>query len=204
MKTRQTWARRLLSPLIRKGRGVARDESGAVLIEFAILSIPFFTLIFAIIETSMAFFAQQVLESALQDATRKILTGQSQTTWNASEFRKAVCGGTFGLFDCSADNAGTERLLIKVEPVTTFNSAVALIGLPVSADCMKATATEDDCKWDLTEAYDDGKGSDVIIAQAFYKWPTLINLPWFSLATQAGGNRLLSAVRVFKNEPFGT
>ena len=59
-----------------------------------------------------------------------------------------------------------------------------------------------DCQWTLAEDFDDGKGSDVIIAQVFYKWPTLVNLPWFSLANLAGNNRLLSAVRVFKNEPF--
>jgi hypothetical protein len=41
-----------------------------------------------------------------------------------------------------------------------------------------------------------------VIVQAYYKWPTLIDLPWFNMATQAGGDRLLSGVRVFRNEPF--
>lgn len=179
-----------------------RNEDGAVLVEFALLAVPFFALVFAILETSITFFAQQVLDSALQDATRSIRTGQSQTSWNTDEFRKEICSRTFGLFECSETEAGTERLRVKVEPVTDFSSAVAQIGLPVDPACGELGAEETACEWTLEESFDDGQGSDVIIAQAFYKWPTLINLPWFDLANQAGNNRLLSAVRVFKNEPF--
>lgn len=205
MSKRRSWTRRLLAPAIRRGRGIARDEKGAVAVEFAILAVPFFALIFAIIETSMTFFAQQILESALQDATRYIRTGQSQTVapaWDKTKFRKAICDGTFGLFECSS-NPDTERLLINVMPVATFDEAATEITKPIDDDCTPtSTKPEEDCIWQLAEDFDDGKGSDVIIAQVFYKWPTIVNLPWFSLANQAGNNRLLSAVRVFKNEPF--
>ena len=69
-------------------------------------------------------------------------------------------------------------------------------------DCTPLATDMSKCDWSIAESYDDGKGSDVIIAQAYYKWPTIIDVPWFNLANQAGGKRLLSAVRVFKNEPF--
>ena len=203
MNKKARWTRRILSPMLRRGAGIGRNEDGAVAIEFALLAVPFFALVFAILETSLTFFAQQVLESALQDATRSIRTGQSQTSWDATEFRKTVCGRTFGLFECSATEASTDRLRIKVEPVGDFDTAIAQIGLPVDPACSEIGADpEDDCAWTLAESFDDGQGSDVVIAQAFYKWPTIVNLPWFSLANQAGDNRLLSAVRVFKNEPF--
>lgn len=176
-----------------------RDEQGAVAIEFGILAVPFFALIFAIIETSMGFFAQQILESALQDATRYIRTGQSQTTWGQTEFRSAICSGTFGLFDCSTDGG---RLWVKVAPATTFTAATQQMTKPIADTCTITTTNLADCNWNISETYDDGAGSAVIIAQAYYKWPTIINLPWFNFANQAGNNRLLSAVRVFKNEPF--
>jgi Flp pilus assembly protein TadG len=200
MSTRYGLTRRLLAPVIHRGRGLARDEHGAVAVEFGILAVPFFALIFAIIETSMAFFAQQVLESALQDATRSVRTGQSDVAgWTEQTFREEICSRTFGLFECSETNATTDRLRVKVSPVTTFQTAATQIANPIDAECATDVTK---CTWTLVEAYDDGKGSDVIIAQAFYKWPMMIDLPWFSLATQAGGDRLLSAVRVFKNEPF--
>lgn len=208
MTKKRSWARRLLSPAIRRGAGLARDEKGAVAIEFAILAPIFFALVFAIIETSMSFFAQQVLESALQDSTRLIRTGQSQSgkvAWDTTQFRKEICGRSFGFFACSAANPVTDRLWVKVKTLTTFGSAPAEITSPVdSAKCTMTSADPaKDCEWKAAESYDDGIGSSVIIAQAYYKWPTIINLPWFNFANQAGNNRLLSAVRVFKNEPFG-
>jgi hypothetical protein len=151
----------------------------------------------------MTFFAQQVLESALQDATRFIRTGQSQTgalAWDQAAFRTEVCGNTFGMLDCSGTNAS--RLWVRVTPVTTFNAASAANTKPISSECTADVTDPAKCDWSFAESFDDGKGSDVIIAQAFYKWPTLVNLPFLNLANQAGGNRLLSAVRVFKNEPF--
>ena len=202
MTRRPSWTRRLLAPAIKRGSALARNQDGAVLVEFALLAVPFFALVFAILETSLTFLAQQVLDSALQDATSSIRTGQSQASWSTEQFRRELCGRTFGLFECSASDAGTERLRIKVEPVTDFDTAVGQIGLPVDPTCTEPGAEEAACDWTLAESFDDGRGSDVIIAQAFYKWPTLVNLPWFNLANQAGNNRLLSAVRVFKNEPF--
>ena len=79
------------------------SEDGAVLIEFALLAVPFFALIFAILETSITFLAQQVLDSALQDATRSIRTGQSQTSWNTDEFPRRG-----GAADCES---GPERVV---------------------------------------------------------------------------------------------
>lgn len=189
--------------MIGRGRGIVGDEKGAVAVEFGLLAIPFFTMIFAIIETSMAFFAQQVLESALQDATRFIRTGQSQAgalAWDQAAFRAEVCDNSFGMLDCAGTNA--DRLRVRVKPVTTFDAAADENISPVSSECTADVTDPAKCNWAFAESYDDGKGSDVIIAQAFYKWPTLVNLPFLNLANQAGGNRLLSAVRVFKNEPF--
>lgn len=188
---------------MRRGTGLVRDEKGAVAIEFGILAVPFFALIFAIIETSMTFFAQQVLESALQDSIREIRTGQSQTgtPWTATQFRTEICDHSFGFFNCTGANA--DRLWIKVTPVSSFSAAPNQIQNPVNPSCTMASldpATE--CNWRAAETYDDGTGSSVIIAQAYYRWPTIINVPWFSFANQAGNNRLLGAVRVFKNEPF--
>lgn len=196
--------RRTLAPAVRRGAGLAGDERGAVAIEFAFLAVPFFALIFAILETAMVFFAQQILESALQDSIRKIRTGQSQagTPWTTAEFRTEICDHSFGFFSCTGPNA--DRLWIKVTQVDSFSVAPNQIQNPVNPLCSMASldpATQ--CNWKNPETFDDGSGSSVIIAQAYYRWPTIINVPWFSFANQAGNNRLLGAVRVFKNEPFG-
>jgi Flp pilus assembly protein TadG len=193
--TRIRLFRRLLSPFI-GGRNLARDDRGAVAIEFGVLALPFFTVIYAIIETSIVFLAGQMLDSAVQDASRKLRTGQAQTAgWNAATFRNAICGGLYGLFVC-------DNLKVKVSVVSSFSSAT--VSNPIDPDC-SPTTPDTECGWTaefVSPPYDPGSGSSIVLVQAFYKWPTLINLPGFNLETQAGGTRLLSAVRVFRNEPF--
>lgn len=192
------WLRRLLRPFIGR-RAFARDENGAVLVEFGILAVPFFTLIYAILETALVFFGGQILDSAVHDATRAIRTGQAQsptppaTAWNLESFRSEVCDGLYGMFNC-------DQLRVKVQVLNDFTSAV--LGDPIDPDCEVDQEDETECGWALLESYNAGVGSSVVLVQVHYKWPTLINLPYFDLATLAGGKRLMSAARVFKNEPF--
>lgn len=183
--------RLLLAPTLKRGGRFARDERAAVAIEFGILALPFFTLIFAILETTMVFFAGQILDSAVQDASRLIRTGQAQTaSYTAANFRTAICSGLYGLFDCA-------QLRVKVSVVSNFTSATITPPTQTGSNC---TTT---CAWTLTEAYAPGIGGDVVLIQAYYKWRTVVNLPGFNIANQPDGTRLLGTVRVFRNEPFG-
>src|SRR6478672_6258118 len=82
-------------------RRLRRDERGSTAIEFAMLAIPFMSLIYAIFETSMVHVSGQVLQTAVTDASRKILTGQAQSgSWNAQNFKDEVCGRVKAMFDC--------------------------------------------------------------------------------------------------------
>lgn len=182
--------RSVLAPAIRRGRQFDRDERGATAIEFGILALPFFTIIFAILETTMIFLAGQVLDSAVQDASRLVRTGQAQAqSYTLANFRTAVCNSLFGLFDCS-------KLKIKVNVVSSFSAATRTPPTKSGADCQPV------CEWTLVESFSPGVGSDVIMVQAYYKWPTLVHLPGFNMQNQPDGSRLLGAVRVFQNEPF--
>src|SRR3954468_17943037 len=55
-----------------------RDQGGAAAVEFGIVAMPFCALVFATLETASIFWTSQVLETAVQDATRQIYTGQFQ------------------------------------------------------------------------------------------------------------------------------
>ena len=55
---------------------LARDRKGSVAIEFAMLIIPFSMLVFAILESSLSFAAQQVLANGTDDLARQLRTGQ--------------------------------------------------------------------------------------------------------------------------------
>src|ERR1700719_1153283 len=82
--------------------GFARREDGAAALEFAIVAAPFIALVLATVQTSLAFFAGQVLESAVADSSRAILTGSAQnSSMSQSGFATAVCGKVQALFNCS-------------------------------------------------------------------------------------------------------
>ncbi len=190
MAKRVSLLRRLLAPAIRRGRVFGRDERGVTAIEFGILALPFFTIIAAILETSIMFFAGQILDSAVQDSGRLIRTGQAQTqSYAPADFRAAMCSRLMGIFDCA-------QLRVSVTVVTSFADATVADPVETGEDC------DPICEWTLAEAYSPGAGGEVVLVQAFYKWSPIVNLPGFNLQNQPDGSRLLGAVRVFRNEPF--
>ena len=168
-----------------------RDDSAATAIEFGILALPFFTIIFAIIETAMVFFAGQILDSAVNDSARRIRTREAQTAGETeADYRAAICEGLYGLFDCD-DN---DKLRIKVSVVTSFTGANPTPPITCNAD-------NTSCAWSLAQSYNPGVASSVVMVEAYYKWATIVSLPWFDLTQLPDGTRLLAAVRVFRNEP---
>jgi Flp pilus assembly protein TadG len=177
-----------------RGRGFAADDRGTTAIEFGLLGIPFFGLLAAILETAYVFLAGQILDTAVQDASRFIRTGQVQAKYanNVTNQRDAItdaiCDGLYGLFDC-------DQLWITVETVTQFTGITRPSPLP--ADC---SATN--CDWATGSSYASTKASEVVLVRVYYKWPTFINIGGFTLQNTGGNSRLLGAVRLFRNEPF--
>jgi Flp pilus assembly protein TadG len=177
------FAHRLFGRRAKRRTGFLADQRGALAIEFAILALPFFALVGAIMETAEVFLASQLLDSAVQDASRQIRTGEDQSQdFDLGKFRTQVCDGLFGLFNC-------DNLEIKVNTVTDFADATASV----------PATPADLAKW---TSYEPGTGSDIVMVQVYYKWPVILNFGGFSLATSPDGTHLMGAVRVFENEPF--
>ncbi len=161
------------------------DENGVTAVEFGILAIPFFAIVGAILETSLIFLASQILDSAVNDSSRLIKTGQAQSAnYTSTEYRAAICDGLYGMFSC-------DNLRIRVSEVASFGAAT-----------LSSVVDLTDGSWTIVENYDDGAGASIILVEAYYKWPTALDLLNFNLSNLADGTRMLSAVRVFRNEPF--
>lgn len=173
---------------LKKSAGFLReDQSGVAAIEFGMLALPFLALLFAILETGLVFFASSVLDSAVEQSSRKIWTGQSQTQGDSiDDYRAEICTKLYGLFDCN-------ELRISVKTVGSFTSA-------------KSTPPTDPATgdWTVAEAFSPGQSSDVELVEVHYKWPTILDIHGFNLANSGTSDRLMTAVRVFKNEPFGS
>jgi len=189
----------MLTPALRRAGDFGRDQRAVTAIEFGILAVPFFTIIAAILETSLVFLASQILDSAAEDASRLVRTGQLQmgTATSSNDLaglRGLVCDGLYDMFDCS-------KLKLKVSVVADFNSATATYPIQTADKCTLKDGVRT-CDWTITETYTPGAGNQVVLLQVYYKWPTLMHLPGFNLQDQPDGTRLLGAVRVFRNEPF--
>jgi Flp pilus assembly protein TadG len=159
-------------------RGFRRDQRGATAIEFAIVALPFFTLMFAIIETAIVFFASQALETATADAARLIMTGQAQQQkFSKTQFQQQICDNMRGLLDCDA-------LTVDVRTYTVFAGSAA-----------RPDADEE-------PQYTPGIGGDIVVVRASYEWPLVTSLVGLSLADRPNGKRLIAATAAFRNEPF--
>ena len=98
-------------------RRFVRTDDGAAAVEFAMVAAPFIAIIFAIFETAIVFFAGQVLEVAMADSARLIMTGQAQKAgFNQAKFKEEVCNRIYGLFDC------TGGIKVDVRTYTSFSS----------------------------------------------------------------------------------
>jgi len=100
-----------------------RSQDGSAAVEFAFVITPFLMLAWAIIETGMMFWTNQILEDAVSKASRLLLTGESRTQYaskdplvNTAAFRDAVCGVAPTLIDCS-------KLAIDVRAYSSFGDA---------------------------------------------------------------------------------
>ncbi|WP_342724817.1 TadE/TadG family type IV pilus assembly protein [Bradyrhizobium sp. B097] len=169
--------------LIRRFR---RNRSGVTAVEFALVAPLFFGLLFAIIEVAMIFFASQVLETATQDSSRFIMTGQAQgASYTQAQFKAYVCGRvTNALFDC---NNGI-YVDVRSYPSATGFSSVNIT--PISDPTQ--------VKWC------PGKDGDVVVVRLFYQWQLFVTQLGFNASNLPGGKRLLIATATFKNEPSGT
>ena len=85
-------AKYLTSRFITSTRGTAG-------IEFGIVALPFFALMFAIIEVSLIYFGNVTLENGMNEAARLVRTGQLQASGGTiDDFKDAICENTFPLF----------------------------------------------------------------------------------------------------------
>jgi len=168
-----------------RARHFSRDRKGSAAIEFAVVAPLFFALLFAIIESALVFFAGQVLETAVQDSARKILTGQAQNAnFSAAQFKTELCGRISALLNCSGG------VFIDVQSYPSFS--VVEITDPVDSGK----------NFVPTMRYAPGGAGDIVVVRAFYQWQLYVTGLGYDISNLSGGKRLLSATTAFRNEPY--
>jgi Flp pilus assembly protein TadG len=169
---------------LRSAARFARCESGATVVEFAMVATPFLALLVALFQSALVFFAGRVLDETVEAASRVIMTGQSQSSSQAN-FASYLCGQTYALFTCG-------NFMINVQNYGSF----------ASASTTTPTLTFD-ANGNVTNSwnYNTGGANDIVVVQVMYQWPIVLGPLGFNLSNLSNGNRLMVSTIVFKNEP---
>lgn len=165
-------------------RRFVRTGDGSTAVEFALIAPPFIALLWAILQTALVFFAQQVLQTATLQAARQIMTNQAQTSgMTQGQFTQLVCNNAAGLFKCSG-------IYAAVQTFTTFPQ-VSMYN-PVQNGKFVSGGMP----------YSPGAPGDVEVVQVFYQWPVWPGPLGFNYADPSGGTSdLIVATAAFRNEP---
>ena len=166
-----------------------RHDSGSTAVEFGLLAIPFFGCMFAIIEIALIFFAGQVLETAVGDASRFILTGQSALpTLTLQTFTDKICTNSIKtLFTCA-------NIKADVRKVSSF--AGGNFGMPLDPVTHMLDTTG--------FTYTNTAPCDIVVVRVIYEWPTFMRGLGLDMASNAspGGKHILMSTAAFRNEPY--
>jgi Flp pilus assembly protein TadG len=164
---------------------VKTKEDGAAAIEFALVAMPFFGLLFGIFEMAYVFWANGVFTEAVNPVARLVLVGKAQTSnMDEGAFREKICERASAMFDC-------EKFVIDVRPYPSFRE-IKEVGL-VKDGQVEAVQ------------YNTGSTGEIIMVRVGYPWKSIMPFVGFmnlDLSNMHGGYRMLQATNVFKNEDY--
>jgi Flp pilus assembly protein TadG len=175
-------------PIVRRARAAVerflRCRQGSPAVEFALVAAPFVALMVAIMQVGLIYFAQESLESAVEQTARLVLTGQSGSM-TQSQFATALCNNSPGLFTCA-------NFMIDLQPATSF--AAANVSQPTLTFNGSGQVTN-------TWQYNTGNPGDIMVMRVMYEWPVFLGPLGFNLSNEPNSMLLMMATSVFRNEP---
>ena len=165
------------------------DRRGSVALEFAVVALPFITLLVFLLEIGYDFYAQVSLDYGVQTAAREIQIGAAQGANTAAIFQtNYLCPALTGLLPCSS-------VTVNVLPVTSDYYTV------VAATLFKNQSGQLDTS---SFTYCPGKPDQLMLVQAIYTSPSLVSAVVPSMATAVPGGfvHVTLSSTAFINENF--
>ena len=164
----------------KKLQALRHERGGVAAIEFSLIAVPFFVLLFAILETGYIFLLSILLEGAAADGARQVRTGVIRAATPAA-FQTLVCNNMHNMIDCS-------DFIYDARNFTDFNDIT-----PLAVPASQGTAT-----------FTPGDPGDVVVVRVMYRWNFITPFLENVLGADAYGTRHLIATVAFRNEPFET
>ncbi len=169
-----------------------KDETGATAVEFAIVGPVFLLLFLSIFETGLMLFTEYSMQVAVQDASRKILTGQAQNAgWSVNKFTDEVCRQATVIRNCKNR---LDVYVVSTDGAQTFADLKASIPADVSGPPNPDETAR-------KRVYNHGKASCKTAVYAFLDWKFSVPL-MFALSNKNNNVRRLKAYTIFRTETY--
>lgn len=178
----------------RKGavRRFGANRRGSAAIEFALLAMPFFVLVFGIIESCLSFAAGQMLQKSVDSVARQLRTGQilpEEAT--ATRIRSEICNGmSIMLVDNTCSN-----LFVDLKHYDEFGDIPYGFTRKANGDVNTAGFT-----------VDPGDDQEINQLRAFYRWTVMTDFMKPLMENIDKGTKqgkiLMFGTMTWRNEPF--
>jgi Flp pilus assembly protein TadG len=171
-------------------RRFRRNRAGSTVVEFALVAPMFFALLFAIIETGIVFFADQMLETGVQDTGRLIYTSQTQSAGTSQvDFKQGLCDQVVMLFGPQP----CPNLYVDVRSYPQGTTITITDPIDSSGNFVNSFVYQPPANGDTTST---------VVVRAFYQWPLFVTGLGYNIANIGRGStnssRLLAATAAFR------
>lgn len=150
------------------------------------VALPFFFLMFSVLELALVFVIDSVLENAAIETGRLVRTGQAaEKNFTAATFKTSLCG-RMSIFasDCPS------KVTVDVRVIPQFKNPT--VPDPLSGKAFDPTVT----------LYDGGKPGDIVLVRAWYRHTLLTPFLAQGLSRLNDGAAVLTSTTAFRNEPW--
>ena len=175
-----------------------RDTRGSQSLEFALVAMPFLSLLFGIFAICLYFFTAYTLENSLWEAARDLRTGRYQTGQGVyanltgkdlqTALKTSICSRAPGFINC------TDQVRVFVQSTPDF----AKITRP---DCLKGDGSLVE-NATAENGWNVGGASSVVLVTVCYSWAMAAAFPFLDLGDMPDGSKLIQASAAFRTEPY--
>lgn len=174
------------------------DRRAATVVEFAILSPLFFSIVFSAFEAGLMYLKIAMVDDAMEVVSRKVYTGQTQGGMTRGEMIDTFCGHVDVVMRCE------DNVTLEIRTITDPESFD-----PGDAICLHKNEFKQE--EELPAFEDTGSGdmvftricitTDILVPSLRHLTFTGINVG-LQLPESADGQYALTTVAIFRNEPF--
>lgn len=173
----------------RRGLGLRRPgrrREGSTAVEFALVALPFFILLFGILEIGLLLLVDALVETAVSDAARQVRTGLAQEQALRPEDIKTRLCANMSVFarDCP------DRAFIDIRVVDDF--ARTPEGDPLADGVFDPGV--------LT--YEPGGPGDKVLVRVWYEQPIVTPFIAQAVSRASDSRVMLTTTLAFRNEPY--